>query len=69
MKALTRAELQLQRQALRKLLEPLEAVVMSCGECTHFQAGWCGKFDAEPPAEARKTDIGCESWEHDFVPF
>lgn len=66
---MTRQELTFQRQALRKLLEPLERVVMCCQECSHFDGGWCCEFNAEPPKEATATDIGCESWDHLYVPF
>lgn len=66
---MTRAELLVQRQALRKLLNPLESIVMSCEHCAHFEGSWCRKFDGAPPADIAKTDFGCESWEHDCVPF
>lgn len=66
---MTRAELLVQRQALRKLLNPLESIVMSCEHCAHFEGSWCRKFDGEPPADAVKVDIQCAEWMHDDIPF
>ena len=66
---MNRAELTVQRTALRKLLEPLEAIVMCCESFAHFQGGWCCEHEAERPRDVVMNDIGCESWEHDGVPF
>ena len=66
---MTRTEMTLHRTALRRLLEPLERVVMCCNECVHFEGNWCCKHEGEPPADVVNTDIGCESWEHDPIPF
>jgi len=43
---------------------------MACSSCTHLtEHRVCDLFDAEPPAEAITTDIGCEAWIHDEIPF
>ena len=58
-----------QRRALRRLLEPLEAIVMCCNTCANFEGGWCCRYNAEPPKDLIDTDIECESWDHDPTPF
>lgn len=67
---MTRTELTAKRASLRRQLDDLERVRMACNTCTHLtEHRVCDLFDAEPPAEALTTDIGCESWTYDNVPF
>jgi len=48
----------------------MERIVMSCEHCEHLTtAGLCGLFDERPPEEAMRSDIGCESWKYDDIPF
>lgn len=67
---MTRTELTAKRAQLRRQLDDLERVRMTCESCIHLtERRVCSMFDAEPPAEAITTDIGCESWVHDEIPF
>jgi len=67
---MTRTELTAKRAQLRRQLDDLERVRMACNTCTHLTGHRvCDLFDAEPPAEAITTDIGCEAWTYDNVPF
>lgn len=67
---MTRTELTAKRAQLRRQLDDLERVRMTCESCIHLtERRVCSMFDAEPPAEAITTDIGCEFWTYDNVPF
>lgn len=67
---MTREQLTNQRAILRRQLDDLERVRMTCESCIHLtERRVCSLFDAEPPAEAITTDIGCESWTYDEIPF
>lgn len=67
---MNRVELMQTRQALRSRLNDMERIVMSCEHCEHLTtAGLCGLFDERPPADALRSDIGCESWKYDEIPF
>lgn len=67
---MTRTELTTRRASLRRQLDDLERVRMACNTCAHLtQHRVCSLFDAEPPTEAITTDIGCDAWTWDEVPF
>lgn len=40
---------------------------MSCGNCDHWGAGRCGKWNVTPPSDVQK--IGCEDYVYDQIPF
>ena len=67
---MNRTDLTTTRAALRRHLEDLERITLSCNRCAHLSShGICELFGDRPPAEAMSTDIGCESWEYDGIPF
>jgi hypothetical protein len=67
---MNRIELTTKRDALRRQLDALAPIAMTCRTCTYLSShGICELFDDRPPAEAMSTDIGCESWEYDGIPF
>ncbi len=67
---MTLAELRIYRLALREKLQQLERIHATCEHCEHFaHAPRCGKFDAVPPEEFRRTPEACEAWTYDEVPF
>jgi len=69
---MNRTELLNQRAALRKLLDPLERITMTCRSCEHYSEAngrWCAVFNEAPPPSAVDSDIGCEAWEYDPIPF
>lgn len=67
---MTRTELTAKRAQLRRQLDDLERVRMACESCIHLtERRVCSMFDAEPPAEALGSDIGCEAWAWDDIPF
>lgn len=67
---MNRIELTTKRDALRRQLDDLDRITSSCNRCAHLSShGICSLFDDRPPAEAMSTDIGCESWEYDGIPF
>lgn len=67
---MNRIELMQTRTALRSRLDEMERIKPVCGMCAHLSShGICELFDDRPPDEAMSTDIGCESWEYDGIPF
>lgn len=67
---MTRTELTAKRAQLRRQLDDLERVRMSCNTCIHLtEHQVCAHFGAAPPSDAIKSDIGCETWQFDNIPF
>ena len=68
---MNRLELEAKRQMLRKELAPLDQVTFSCVRCENFdpRTRVCSVFDEIPPPEALASDINCESWSFDEIPF
>lgn len=59
----------MQRIALRKLLDPLEKIVMCCNSCEHYSGKRCSQYAAQVPENFTSTDINCDAWQHDSIPF
>ena len=68
---MNRLELEAKRQMLRRELRPLDEVTFTCMRCENFSPTTkvCSVFSEVPPPEALTSDIGCESWSFDSIPF
>lgn len=68
---MNRLELEAKRQMLRRELRPLDEVTFTCMRCENFdpRTRICSVFEEVPPPEAVATDIGCESWLFDGIPW
>jgi hypothetical protein len=60
-------DLQIQKTALKDMLQRLDAIAVTCRSCEHFSNVRCVKYDAVPPPDTIAT--GCPEWEFDGVPF
>ena len=68
---MNRLELEAKRQMLRRELRPLDEVTFTCIRCLNFdpRTKICSVFSEVPPPEALTSDINCESWSFDEIPF
>ena len=68
---MNRLELEAKRQMLRRELRPLDEVTFTCMRCENFSPTTkiCSVFSEVPPPDVIATDIGCESWVFDGIPW
>ena len=62
-------QLQVQRDALRKALERLDAIRPNCDSCSRFDFHKLCSKHGEVPAEFRHADGECADWVFDHIPF
>jgi hypothetical protein len=63
---MTRVELDVQRTALRRMLNTLDAVKVECRTCIAWAGATCEKY-GPPPADV--VSVGCDEWQFDDIPF
>ena len=68
---MNRAQVEAKREMLLRELQPLQSVEFTCMRCENFSPTTkiCSVFSEVPPPEALTSDIGCESWSFDSIPF
>ncbi len=68
---MNRAQVEAKREMLLRELQPLKSVEFICTRCENFdpRTRICSVFEEVPPPEAVATDINCESWSFDEIPF
>lgn len=65
-KKLNLSELKVVRESLQASLAKLPTP--KCDNCEHLYVNRrCALFDEVPPSEVQA--VGCESWQHDGIPF
>lgn len=68
---MNRAQVEAKREMLLRELQPLQSVEFTCMRCENFSPTTkiCSVFSEVPPPDVIATDIGCESWSFDEIPF
>ena len=64
---MTLTELNIKKEALKNMLDRLNAIETNCLQCDHFSNGRCAKYDAPVPQEFLAE--GCDHWEWNGIPF
>jgi hypothetical protein len=66
---MTRAQLHVQRNALRTALRRLDDIQTSCNTCRHFDFVKTCSLHGEVPPEFISTPEQCDDWAFESIPF
>ena len=64
---MTLIEIKAMKDLFSRELKRLESIQIKCQSCENYTNRTCQKWGMTPPDDVR--EIGCDSWEYDFIPF
>ena len=64
---MTLIEIRAMKDLFKRELTRLESISIKCQSCENYTDRKCQKWEMVPPDEV--LNVGCDSWEYDWIPF